>query len=113
MNEHKGGLKNLYKNLINPILKKDSGIDAEYLTNLSPSEILNFGLISKSIFLKISFIISTPQNIPSSFAIQYALPFSSVIEGLVRSPLPISSSIQLSMILLIIGVFNSTKLRNN
>jgi len=37
MNEHKGGFKNLYKNLITPVLKKDSGIDAEYLTNLSLS----------------------------------------------------------------------------
>ena len=53
------------------------------------------------------------QKIPPSFAIEYALPFSSVIEGLVRSPLPISSSIQLSMILFIIGVFKSTKLKNN
>ena len=37
MNEQKGVFKNLYKNLITPILKKDSGIDAEYLTNLSLS----------------------------------------------------------------------------
>ena len=37
MNEQKGGFKNLYKNLITPVLKKDSGIDAEYLTNLSLS----------------------------------------------------------------------------
>ena len=37
MNKHKGRLKNLYKNLITPVLKKDSGIDAEYLTNLSLS----------------------------------------------------------------------------
>ena len=37
MNEQQGVLKNLYKNLITPILKKDSGIDAEYLTNLSLS----------------------------------------------------------------------------
>ena len=35
MNEQKGVFKNLYKNLVTPILKKDSGIDAEYLTNLS------------------------------------------------------------------------------
>ena len=35
MNEQKGVFKNLYKNLVSPILKKDSGIDAEYLTNLS------------------------------------------------------------------------------
>ena len=35
MNEQKGVFKNLYKNLMTPILKKDSGIDAEYLTNLS------------------------------------------------------------------------------
>ena len=35
MKEQKGVFKNLYKNLITPILKKDSGIDAEYLTNLS------------------------------------------------------------------------------
>ena len=37
MNEQKGRFKNLYKNLITPVLKKDSGIDAEYLTNLSLS----------------------------------------------------------------------------
>ena len=37
MNEQKGGFKNLYKNLITPVLQKDSGIDAEYLTNLSLS----------------------------------------------------------------------------
>jgi len=37
MNEQKGVFKNLYKNLMNPILKNDSGIDAEYLTNLSLS----------------------------------------------------------------------------
>ena len=35
MNEQKGVFKNLYKNLITPVLKRDSGIDAEYLTNLS------------------------------------------------------------------------------
>ena len=35
MTEQKGGFKNLYKNLITPILKKDTGIDAEYLTNFS------------------------------------------------------------------------------
>ncbi len=37
MSEQKEGFKNLYKNLITPVLKKDSGIDAEYLTNLSLS----------------------------------------------------------------------------
>ena len=37
MNEQKGVFKNLYKNLMTPVLKKDSGIDAEYLTNLSLS----------------------------------------------------------------------------
>ena len=37
MKEQKEGFKNLYKYLITPILKKDSGIDAEYLTNLSLS----------------------------------------------------------------------------
>ena len=35
MNEQKGVFNNLYKSLINPILKKDNGIDAEYLTNSS------------------------------------------------------------------------------
>ena len=35
MNENNGLFKNLYKNLISPVLKKDTGIDAEYLTNLS------------------------------------------------------------------------------
>ena len=33
MNEQKAVFENLYKNLMTPILKKDSGIDAEYLTN--------------------------------------------------------------------------------
>ena len=37
MNKQKGVFKNLYKNLITPVLKRDSGIDAEYLTNLSLS----------------------------------------------------------------------------
>jgi len=37
MNEQKGGFKNLYENLIIPVLKKDSGLDAEYLTNVSLS----------------------------------------------------------------------------
>ena len=35
MNKQNGVFKNLYKNLLTPILKKDSGLDAEYLTNLS------------------------------------------------------------------------------
>ncbi len=35
MNAQKGVFKNLYKTLMTPILRKDSGIDAEYLTNLS------------------------------------------------------------------------------
>ena len=35
MSRQKELFNNLYKNLITPILKKDSGIDAEYLTNLS------------------------------------------------------------------------------
>ncbi len=33
----KGMLNNIYKNLVTPILKKDTGIDAEYLTNISLS----------------------------------------------------------------------------
>ena len=37
MNKQQGVFKNLYNNLMTPILKKDSGIDAEYLTNLSLS----------------------------------------------------------------------------
>ena len=37
MNEQRGLFKNLYKNLMTPILKKDTGIDAEYLTNFSLS----------------------------------------------------------------------------
>ena len=35
MIEKKGVFNNVYKNLVTPILKKDDGIDAEYLTNLS------------------------------------------------------------------------------
>ena len=34
MNQQKGVFKSLYKNLITPVLKKDSGIDAEYLLSL-------------------------------------------------------------------------------
>tara|TARA_B100000902_G_scaffold112808_1_gene114043 strand:- start:875 stop:2044 length:1170 start_codon:yes stop_codon:yes gene_type:complete len=37
MMEQKGIFNNIYKNLVNPILKNDSGIDAEYLTNLTLS----------------------------------------------------------------------------
>ena len=35
MSQQKGVFKNLYKNLITPVLKKDGGIDAERLTNFS------------------------------------------------------------------------------
>ncbi len=37
MIDQKGIFNNIYKNLISPILKEDTGIDAEYLTNLSLS----------------------------------------------------------------------------
>ena len=37
MIDQKGIFNNLYKNLVTPILKKDTGIDAEYLTNFSLS----------------------------------------------------------------------------
>ncbi len=37
MIEQKGMFNNIYKNLVTPILKKDAGIDAEYLTNFSLS----------------------------------------------------------------------------
>ena len=37
MIDQKGIFNNIYKNLVNPILKKDTGIDAEYLTNFSLS----------------------------------------------------------------------------
>ena len=37
MIDQKGIFNNIYKNLITPILKKDIGIDAEYLTNFSLS----------------------------------------------------------------------------
>ncbi|ABM71437.1 Dihydroorotate dehydrogenase [Prochlorococcus marinus str. MIT 9515] len=37
MFEQKGMFINIYKNLVTPILKKDTGIDAEYLTNFSLS----------------------------------------------------------------------------
>ncbi len=37
MIDQKGMFNNIYKNLVTPILKKDVGIDAEYLTNLSLS----------------------------------------------------------------------------
>ena len=37
MIDQKGMFNNIYKNLVTPILKKDTGIDAEYLTNFSLS----------------------------------------------------------------------------
>ncbi len=37
MIDQKGMFNNIYKNLVTPILKKDLGIDAEYLTNFSLS----------------------------------------------------------------------------
>ena len=37
MIDQKGIFNNIYKNLVNPILEKDTGIDAEYLTNFSLS----------------------------------------------------------------------------
>ena len=37
MIDQKGVFNNIYKNLVTPILKKDTGIDAEYLTNFSLS----------------------------------------------------------------------------
>ena len=37
MINQKGIFNNIYKNLVTPILKKDTGIDAEYLTNFSLS----------------------------------------------------------------------------
>ena len=37
MNNRSGIVDNIYKNLVIPILKKDEGIDAEYLTNFSLS----------------------------------------------------------------------------
>jgi len=55
MNEQKGVFKNLYKNLMTPILKNDSGIDAEYLTNVALNILTftsykrNWPLISKII----------------------------------------------------------------
>ena len=42
MIDQKGMFNNIYKNLVTPILKKDVGIDAEYLTNFSLS-LLTFG----------------------------------------------------------------------
>ena len=52
---HKGMFNNIYKNLVTPILKKDVGIDAEFLTNFSlslltfSSKNINWPLISKVI----------------------------------------------------------------
>ena len=37
MIDQKGIFNNIYKNLVSPILKEDTGIDAEYLTNISLS----------------------------------------------------------------------------
>ena len=47
MIEQKELFHNIYKNLITPILQKDSGIDAEYLTNLSLS-LLTFSSKNKN-----------------------------------------------------------------
>ena len=41
MIKKKGVFNNIYQNLVTPILKKDTGIDAEYLTNFS-LKLLNF-----------------------------------------------------------------------
>ncbi len=55
MIDQKGIFNNVYKNLVTPILKKDIGIDAEYLTNVSlsllsfSSKNRNWPLISKII----------------------------------------------------------------
>ena len=55
MIEQTGIFNNIYKNLVTPILKKDAGIDAEYLTNFSLSLLTfisnnrNLPLISKII----------------------------------------------------------------
>ena len=47
MIKQKGVFNNIYNNLVTPILKKDDGIDAEYLTNLSLS-LLNFSSNNKN-----------------------------------------------------------------
>ena len=47
MNQNKGIFKNLYKNLITPILKRDTGLDAECLTNSSLS-LLSFSSRKKN-----------------------------------------------------------------
>ena len=47
MIDQKGVFNNIYKNLVTPILKKDDGIDAEYLTNLSLS-LLTFSSKNKN-----------------------------------------------------------------
>ena len=68
MNQQQGVFKNIYKTLITPVLKKDSGIDAEYLTNFSLSLLSfisrkrNFPLISSiSKNLKEEFCIDDPR----------------------------------------------------
>ncbi len=47
MIDQKGIFNNIYENLVTPILKKDDGIDAEYLTNLSLS-LLTFSSKNKN-----------------------------------------------------------------
>jgi dihydroorotate dehydrogenase len=47
MIDQKGIFNNIYKNLVTPILKKDTGIDAEYLTNFSLS-LLTFSSKNKN-----------------------------------------------------------------
>ncbi len=47
MINQKGVFNNIYKHLVNPILKKDTGIDAEYLTNFSLG-LLNFSSINRN-----------------------------------------------------------------
>ena len=55
MIDQKGIFNNIYKNLVSPILKEDTGIDAEYLTNFSLSLLTfssnnrNWPIISKII----------------------------------------------------------------
>ena len=116
MIDQKGVFKNIYKNLVTPILKKDTGIDAEYLTNFSLSLLTfssnrrNWPLISR--IIKIGNI--TRSNFGKLYCYSFATAFfiyvvvnMMMVLGLlpiVGSPLPIMSYGGSSMMAMMLGL---------
>ena len=64
MIDQSGIFSNIYKSLVTPILKKDTGIDAEYLTNLSLS-LLTFSSYNRNLPL----ISRTIKNLNQEFCV--------------------------------------------